>query len=300
MPSIPRATSMLLALAAVLLAACSDGDDGQAAGEGWQQVADLDELPDLDRYPVIGAVDDGSLADAWEHFDLSGEPPSVDHDQSVTLLLAGIGACTEDQNEVLGEDIEIEVVNGRIVVDVDGELLRCVTHEVERTFVVTIDRDALGDTETIGVQAPNTHANRPIAVERTDTPPDVVFVSSDDALSLAAEPDPVTVGDTLALDLGLTDAVDTELGAGDLRPADLEVLAWDGIQWLRHELPGTEVVASEAAAEGQPIARFEVDTNDLDPGGYLFRVRLAGGDQAAGLEPDAAAFVRVRVEDAGS
>ena len=295
-----RATSALLALAAAVLVACSGGGDEQASGEGWQQVADLDELPDLDRYPVIGAVDDESLADAWDHFDLSGEPPSVDHDRSVTLLIAGIGACTEEQSDLLREDIGIEVVDGRIVVDVDPELLRCVPPEVERTFVLTVDRDALGDTDAIGVQAPNSISNRPIAVERTDTPPDIAFLSTDDALSLAAEPDPVTAGEILALDLSLTDAGDTELGADDLRPADLDVLAWDGIQWLQHELPPTEVVESDAAADGQSIAGFEVDTTDLDPGEYLFRVRLASGDQTAGLEPDAAAFVQVRVEEAGA
>ncbi len=261
-------------------AATADGDDEQVVGEGWQLVADLDERPDVGEYPVLAAVDEDSLLTAWDRFDLSGSPPRIDHDLSLTVLLAGVGACDPEQQEaVICEDIDLEVGQGTFLVDVATELLRCPSTEVERTLVVTIDREALGGADTLSIAAPHAQTTRLVSTQRTDTPTGTEFLRRHELLELRADPNPVTQGDALDLDLVVAEEADSSADPQDHRPADMQVLAWDGVQWLERARPDMEVVAATDTGEDPPgDVRFEVDTSDLDPGHHVFSVVPAVAD----------------------
>ena len=276
-------------------AATAGGVDEQVVGEGWQLVADLEELPDVGEYPVLAAVDEDSLTAAWDRFELSGSPPRIDHDLSMTLLLAGVGACDPDQQDaVVGEDIDLEVGQGTVLVDIDTELLGCPPAEVERTLVVTIDREALGGSDTLAVAAPHAQADRLASTERTDTPTDTEFLRRHEHLDLRADPAPVTQGDALDLDLVVAEEADSSADPEDYRPADVQVLAWDGVQWLDRARPDMEVVAATETGEDPPAdVRFEVDTSDLDPGYHVFTVVPAVADPSD--DEIEAAFVEVEV-----
>ena len=138
---------------------------------------------------------------------------------------------------------------------------------------MTIDREALGGSDTLSVAAPHAQANRLASTERTETPTDTEFLRRHEHLELRADPEPVTQGDALDLDLVVAEEADSSADPEDYRPADVQVLAWDGVQWLDRARPDMEVVAATDTGEDPPAdVRFEVDTSDLDPGYNVFSV----------------------------
>ena len=207
-----------------------------------------------------GGPDQTTASDPAEETAIDGQAEQPDTDEGPAATADGV------DEQVVGE-------GWQLVADLDTELLRCPPAELERTLVVTIDREALGGSDTLSVAAPHAQPSRLASSERTDTPTDTAFLRRHELLELRAEPDPVTQGDALDLDLVVAEEADSSADPEDHRPADVQVPAWDGVQWLERVRPDMEVVAATDMGEDPPAdVRFEVDTSDLDPGHHVFSV----------------------------
>jgi hypothetical protein len=292
--------AVAVALTGLLAAGCTSPGEPMGAGDdGWRVIDEQATWPDLDSLasPVWLATDDDALATGWTRFGLDGEPPAIDFDEVVALLIDN-----PDQEDCPREPTGVEVVDGPAMAvppNVDEpvpgpdrylhvEVLRPADHEepcrggpAPSVLVLAVDRAPL-EGEPFAVRVGGLHDGAAaFSVHALDQPPALAPHADHD---LRLEPASVPAGETVTAHVELGPEVEAR-GDEDhhlARPTgdvDAELARWDGHQWVavRDEPP------VEPATEREVVARL--DTAGLDPGTYRLRLQLeVDGDEFASAQ----------------
>lgn len=144
-------------VAAVLVTACgqtpglevTDGD-GQPSDETAVAWEHLDQVEGLlpDRAAAAAVEDRDALAAAWQRHAFAGDPPAVDFDDHVVLLLGQADDACPDQLT------RLEVVDGDLEVDWLPPPGGCNEPLIMRVHAVRVHRGVLGDGFAYGLQDP--------------------------------------------------------------------------------------------------------------------------------------------------
>jgi hypothetical protein len=273
---------LLVGLTVAVLAGCGAGGIGIAGLGGSGDLVDSQAvIPDEPAHAFADLVTEpGDLQPVWQRFGLSGEPPSVDLDDTV-LLFIGFGESGSCPATFQGVRADGDVVTVRMGTE-GGRA--CTDDYNPRTFVIAVDRDLV---PTGGFVLDLSTTNRGIyglAGSPQDTPPDgppvvLDFTSEDLGVGMSTDPAAVEVGDMVEIAAeNLGDA--SFLVSG--RPATLHV--WRDQRWLPAEgqepyeaHPGISLRDRESVSPGERKAVATLDTDGLEPGWYAVDITLAPG-----------------------
>lgn len=299
-------TALGVAVAGLLAAGCTSADEG-AGGEGWTVVDEQAAWPPLDELasPVWLAADEDALATGWTRFGLDGDPPGVDFDEDVALLIDNPAQedCPREPTDVSVVDVppaaplpeaddEEEVPGPQRFLDV--EVLQPVDREQDdepcrggpapSVLVLAVDRVPL-EGEPFAVRAGGLYDGAAaFSVDAREEPPELAPHADHD---LRVEPTSVAAGGTVTAHVELGPEVEAR-GDEDHHLAqptgdvDAELARWDGHQWVAvRDGPTVE------PAEDEGVARL--DTAGLDPGTYRLRLQVeVAGDEFASAQRPAA------------
>ncbi len=300
-----RRTGAVLVATAALVAACDQGAD-ESDARGWERVDEQPVTPPAEALvsPMWLATDPASLQEGWTRFGLEGDPPDLDLEARLALLVdtPGHEDCPRDITDVamhaepavpvppdeedvqaLDRHLEIEVLRAR---DHDEP---CRGGPAPRVQVLAVDRASL-EGGPFDVRLGGYHDGASAySVTPLDEPPALAAHADHD---LRLDPQTVPSGQPVAahIDLGPPTEPRGDEDHHLAQPSgaiEAELAAWRGHQWTAID----PSVVTEASGNGDDEAIAHVDTDDLEPAWYRLRLEIdIPGDEFASAQRPAAVF----------